>query len=132
MLKLCDIAIPAGTDYENIRVLNADNYVLSALEIRQFLKRFENLEYNMALEDLDKEVLQNEQVTNKRGIFTALLDHLTDRLVQRVETAQASLTAEGYPFRVYVPFGQEWFPYFMRRLGERPANVMFVAKSLMK
>ena len=45
---------------------------------------------------------------------------------------QAALTAEGYPFRVYVPFGKEWFPYFMRRLGERPANVMFVAKSLMK
>ncbi len=45
---------------------------------------------------------------------------------------QARLTAEGFPFRVYVPFGREWFPYFMRRLGERPANVMFVAKSLLK
>jgi proline dehydrogenase len=45
---------------------------------------------------------------------------------------QAQLTAEGYPFRVYVPFGQEWFPYFMRRLGERPANVLFVAKSLVR
>ncbi|MBA3950036.1 MAG: proline dehydrogenase family protein [Acidobacteria bacterium] len=45
---------------------------------------------------------------------------------------QASLTGEGYPFRVYVPFGKEWFPYFMRRLGERPANVMFVARSLLK
>lgn len=43
---------------------------------------------------------------------------------------QASLAAAGYPFRVYVPFGREWFPYFMRRLGERPANVIFVAKSL--
>jgi proline dehydrogenase len=45
---------------------------------------------------------------------------------------QAQLSAAGYPFRVYVPFGKEWFPYFMRRLGERPANVMFVAKSLLK
>ena len=45
---------------------------------------------------------------------------------------QAELTAAGYPFRVYVPFGQEWFPYFMRRLGERPANVLFVAKSLVR
>ena len=35
---------------------------------------------------------------------------------------QASLSAEGYPFRVYVPFGTEWFPYFMRRLGERPGQ----------
>lgn len=43
---------------------------------------------------------------------------------------QASLTAEGYRMRVYVPFGKEWFPYFTRRLGERPANVAFVIRSL--
>jgi proline dehydrogenase len=35
---------------------------------------------------------------------------------------QAALRAEGYRVRVYLPFGQQWFPYFMRRLGERPAN----------
>jgi len=45
---------------------------------------------------------------------------------------QASLSAEGHPFRVYIPFGTEWFPYFMRRLGERPANVGFVLGSLLK
>jgi proline dehydrogenase len=45
---------------------------------------------------------------------------------------QASLHAEGYPMRVYVPFGKQWFPYFMRRLGERPANVTFVLKSLFR
>jgi proline dehydrogenase len=43
---------------------------------------------------------------------------------------QASLVAAGYRVRVYVPFGREWFPYFMRRLGERPANVLFVLRSL--
>jgi proline dehydrogenase len=32
--------------------------------------------------------------------------------------------------RVYVPYGREWFPYFMRRLGERPANVAFVLRHL--
>ena len=37
---------------------------------------------------------------------------------------------DGYRMRVYVPFGREWFPYFMRRLGERPANVAFVVRSL--
>ena len=36
---------------------------------------------------------------------------------------QALLAASGYRVRVYVPFGRQWFPYFMRRLGERPANV---------
>jgi proline dehydrogenase len=45
---------------------------------------------------------------------------------------QASLSRDGYPFRVYVPFGKEWFPYFMRRLGERPANVGFVIRSLFR
>jgi proline dehydrogenase len=43
---------------------------------------------------------------------------------------QASLVSQGYRVRVYIPFGQEWFPYFMRRLGERPANVMFLARGL--
>lgn len=43
---------------------------------------------------------------------------------------QSSLHAEGYRVRVYVPFGKEWFPYFMRRLGERPANVGFVLRAL--
>ena len=45
---------------------------------------------------------------------------------------QAALVAEGYRMRVYVPFGQQWYPYFMRRLGERPANVTFVLKSMFR
>ena len=45
---------------------------------------------------------------------------------------QASLSKDSYPFRVYVPFGKEWFPYFMRRLGERPANVGFVLRGILK
>ena len=43
---------------------------------------------------------------------------------------QVSLLAAGHRMRVYVPFGREWFPYFMRRLGERPANVAFVLRAL--
>jgi proline dehydrogenase len=38
----------------------------------------------------------------------------------------------GYRVRVYVPFGTEWYPYFMRRLAERPANVIFLAKNMLK
>ena len=38
---------------------------------------------------------------------------------------QGSLAREGYPVRVYVPYGTEWYPYFMRRLAERPANLWF-------
>lgn len=45
---------------------------------------------------------------------------------------QRALVAEGYNVRVYVPFGTEWYPYFMRRLAERPANVIFLAKNLLR
>ncbi len=45
---------------------------------------------------------------------------------------QRSLVAEGYGVRVYVPFGTEWYPYFMRRLAERPANALFLAKNFFK
>ena len=45
---------------------------------------------------------------------------------------QLTLASEGYRMRVYVPFGREWFPYFMRRLGERPANAAFVLKALFR
>jgi proline dehydrogenase len=43
---------------------------------------------------------------------------------------QAALVKDGYRLRVYIPFGKEWFPYFMRRLGERPANIAFVIKGI--
>lgn len=45
---------------------------------------------------------------------------------------QQSLVREGWRMRVYVPFGTEWYPYFMRRLGERPANVFFIARNLLR
>jgi proline dehydrogenase len=44
---------------------------------------------------------------------------------------QATLSSEGFAVRVYVPFGREWFPYFMRRLGERPANIGFVIRGIL-
>ena len=43
---------------------------------------------------------------------------------------QDALAGNGYRMRIYVPFGQQWFPYFMRRLGERPANVGFVVRAI--
>jgi proline dehydrogenase len=45
---------------------------------------------------------------------------------------QRQLLSDGYNVRVYVPFGHEWYPYFMRRLAERPANVFFLAKNLLR
>jgi proline dehydrogenase len=45
---------------------------------------------------------------------------------------QRQLVAEGYNVRVYIPFGREWYPYFMRRLAERPANVFFIARNMLR
>jgi proline dehydrogenase len=45
---------------------------------------------------------------------------------------QQSLVREGWRMRVYIPFGTEWYPYLMRRLGERPANVFFIARNLFR
>ncbi len=45
---------------------------------------------------------------------------------------QRRLVAEGYALRLYVPFGRAWYPYFMRRLAERPANVLFLTKNLLR
>lgn len=45
---------------------------------------------------------------------------------------QRSLIRDGWRMRVYVPFGTEWYPYLMRRLAERPANLVFVAKNLLR
>jgi proline dehydrogenase len=45
---------------------------------------------------------------------------------------QAQLVRDGWTVRVYVPYGTEWYPYFMRRLAERPANVLFLLRSLLR
>jgi proline dehydrogenase len=45
---------------------------------------------------------------------------------------QRRLVAAGYRLRLYVPYGNAWYPYFMRRLAERPANVLFLARNLLK
>ena len=45
---------------------------------------------------------------------------------------QQQLVRDGYRMRIYIPYGTEWFPYFMRRLAERPANVFFVLKNILR
>jgi proline dehydrogenase len=45
---------------------------------------------------------------------------------------QEQLARDGYNIRVYVPYGKHWYPYFMRRLAERPANVWFILKNMVK
>jgi proline dehydrogenase len=72
---------------------------------------------------LARDVAQQHQIPPTRFEFQMLYGVRRD--------LQASLAAAGYRVRVYVPFGREWFPYFMRRLGERPANVGFVLRAIL-
>jgi proline dehydrogenase len=68
-------------------------------------------------------VARRERITRDRFEFQMLYGvrrDLQDRLLQA-----------GYTVRVYVPYGREWYPYFMRRLAERPANVAFVVRSVL-
>ena len=65
---------------------------------------------------------------NKRGLAAAAFEFEMLYGVRR--DLQAALREQGYRVRIYLPFGQQWFPYFMRRLGERPANALFVVRSL--
>jgi proline dehydrogenase len=45
---------------------------------------------------------------------------------------QEQLVKEGYRMRVYVPFGTQWYPYLMRRLAERPANIAFITGNVLR
>ena len=65
---------------------------------------------------------------NERGLPAAAFEFQMLFGVRR--DLQEALRDHGYRVRIYVPFGRHWFPYFMRRLGERPANVLFVLRSL--
>jgi proline dehydrogenase len=60
-------------------------------------------------------------------------DHFEFQMLYGVRRdLQRRLVEEGYKVRIYVPFGTEWYPYFMRRLAERPANVLFLARNFLR
>ncbi len=102
--------------------------------------------------DVDAQYIHLMKILLKEGTYPAIATHDENMLAATTQFAdenhigkekyefqmlygirrdlQASLAAAGHPFRVYVPFGREWFPYFMRRLGERPANIGFVLRGI--
>jgi proline dehydrogenase len=79
--------------------------------------------HDPAMIALARDVAQQFEIAPSRFEFQMLYGVRRD--------LQASLAAAGYRVRVYVPFGREWFPYFMRRLGERPANAGFVLRAIL-
>lgn len=75
-------------------------------------------------------IAATEKLVEERGIDRASFEFQMLYGVRR--ELQRSLVARGYRVRVYVPFGREWYPYFMRRLAERPANVLFLARNFFR
>lgn len=78
--------------------------------------------HDSAIIDWVKQFTREQQIGRERYEFQMLYGIRRD--------LQQQLIKEGYNVRVYVPFGEAWYPYLMRRLAERPANILFILKSL--
>jgi proline dehydrogenase len=79
----------------------------------------------------------DEQIINQAKIFATRENIPRDAFEFQMlygirRDLQRRLVREGWRMRVYIPFGTEWYPYFMRRLAERPANVFFIARNLLR
>jgi proline dehydrogenase len=77
-----------------------------------------------AIIEYTKQIVREHNISNKQFEFQMLYGIRPER--------QLDLVNEGYKMRVYVPYGTDWYGYFMRRLAERPANVAFVLKGMFK
>lgn len=80
--------------------------------------------HDKAIIEFTKEFVRQQGIRNEQFEFQMLYGICDD--------LQNQLVKEGYRLRVYVPYGVDWFGYFMRRLAERPANVWFVLKNMFK
>ena len=80
--------------------------------------------HDEAMIDATKQFARARSISGDRFEFQMLYGIRRDLQIQ--------LAREGYRVRTYIPYGTRWFPYFMRRLAERPANLMFIARNLLK
>jgi proline dehydrogenase len=107
-----------------------------------------------AKSDVDANYVKLMKILMKSGIYHGLATHDESIILQAQTFAtreklsrdsfefqmlygirrdlQQKLVRDGWRVRIYIPFGSEWYPYFMRRLGERPANVLFIARNLLR
>ncbi len=104
--------------------------------------------------DVDRNFVELMNILLEKGVYPAIATH-DEKIIEQTERfvesrkiqrdsfefqmlygirrdIQRRLVAEGYRLRLYVPYGQAWYPYFMRRLAERPANVVFLARNLVR
>jgi proline dehydrogenase len=75
-------------------------------------------------------IAETKRFAKEQGIATSRFEFQMLYGVRR--DLQEQLVREGYNMRVYVPFGTQWYPYLMRRLAERPANVAFITGNVVR
>jgi proline dehydrogenase len=104
--------------------------------------------------DVDRNFVELMNILLETGVYPAIATH-DEKIIEQTKSfvesrrisrdsfefqmlygirrdIQRRLVSQGYRLRVYVPYGQAWYPYFMRRLAERPANVFFLARNLFR
>jgi proline dehydrogenase len=132
--RLCQLSIPVrlckGAYLEKSDVAFPRKKDVDANYVRLMLELFDHGTYPAI-------------ATHDGNILRRAIEHIRERNVSpdRFEfqmlygvrrDLQRQLVAAGYRLRLYVPYGDAWYPYFMRRLAERPANVLFLARNLLK
>jgi proline dehydrogenase len=124
-IRLCKGAYkePASVAYQDKRDVDA-NYV-------RVMKKLlvSNIYHGIATHD-ENMIVATREFATEQGIGADKFEFQMLYGIRR--DLQDQLVADGYRMRVYVPYGRYWYPYFMRRLAERPANVWFVMKNVMK
>ena len=78
----------------------------------------------------EKRVVYAKEYARRKGLAKAALEFQMLHGIRR--DLQEALASEGYPVRIYVPYGSEWYPYFVRRLAERPANLWFFLSNMVR
>jgi proline dehydrogenase len=110
-----EIAYPRKADVDR-------NYIVLAQKLLMHGNYPGLATHDTAIIDWIKRFVQEHNLGQERYEFQMLYGVRRD--------VQQQLISEGYNMRVYVPFGEAWYPYLMRRMAERPANVLFVLKAL--
>ncbi|MCU0623318.1 MAG: proline dehydrogenase family protein [Gemmatimonadaceae bacterium] len=101
-----------------------DNYVAAMKQLMQHGRYPGLATHDERIIDIAKQFAQQQGIAKDRFEFQMLYGVRRD--------LQEGLVKEGYRMRVYVPYGTQWYPYLMRRLAERPANVAFITGNVLK
>ena len=129
-LRLCKGAYKAGADIAFPSTADVDSNYLKLLQ-RMATFQKDGVGVFCGIATHDEAIVESMRAfVAEHGVAKSAFEFQMLYGVRR--DLQRRLAAEGFGVRVYIPFGPEWYPYFMRRLAERPANVLFLMKNFFK